>query len=153
MKRSLDDSVFTLLAEQVNDIFQSLMNQTEEEKTHETWDSRLSELFTAVCEFYYVFSLEHCHLVTMKKQALLFLQKTKLTIEQTLQFIEKEVNDPMKTKKFRQFSLYSTAVMLAGTQVPFWSQVFSNNLHPVDQSETDDLVDQQNHMNLFYKGQ
>ncbi len=73
MKRSLDDAVFTLLAEHLNDIFQALMNQLDDDKVHQIWDTRLSELFSAVCEFYYVFSLEHCHLVTMKKQALLFL--------------------------------------------------------------------------------
>jgi hypothetical protein len=53
----------------------------EDEKEHEVWDGRFSEVFVSICEFYYVFSLEHCHLVTMKKQSLLLLQKMKLTIE------------------------------------------------------------------------
>ena len=45
----------------------------EDEKEHEVWDERVSELLTTICEFYYVFSLETAHLVTIKKQALLFL--------------------------------------------------------------------------------
>jgi hypothetical protein len=36
--------------------------------------------------------------------------------------------------------------------VPFWSSLFSNNLHPVDSQVNEELVDEQNHMNLFYKG-
>lgn len=80
MKRSLDPTVFTKFAEVANDVYQALMNQVEDEQQHQVWDARVSELLTTICEFYYVFSLETVHLVTIKKQALLFLQKLKLTI-------------------------------------------------------------------------
>lgn len=44
-KRNLDDKKYKEYAELVNDIFQPLMNQVQDEKHHNEWDRLISEFF------------------------------------------------------------------------------------------------------------